>query len=100
MTSSSRTRRQPWSRRDSSRPRRSSRYSRTVRQANAPNAASVRIRSTTAQRPGVGATISGSFLEHLLGDDELHDLARPFVDLGDLRVAVVALGREVREVTV
>src|SRR5207249_5583696 len=41
-----------------------------------------------------------SLLQNFLGDDELHDLARALVDLGDLRVAVMALRWEVREVTV
>src|SRR5205809_5992734 len=41
-----------------------------------------------------------SFLEDLFGDDELHDLAGSLVDLRDLRVAIVALGGEVFQISV
>src|SRR5256885_12199754 len=47
----------------------------------------------------VGA-INGSFLQDLFRDDELHDLAGPLVDLGDLRVAVMPLGGEVFQISV
>src|SRR6266542_5078489 len=58
-----------------------------------------RPRGRGARSPRSPAS-EGSLLQDLLGDDEIHDLARPFVDLGDLRVAVVALGREIREIAV
>src|SRR6185503_15061844 len=69
-----------------------------ARQKNPPNPSTISASSTSA-RPCVGA-ITCSFLQDLLRDDEIHDLARSLVDLRDLRVAVVALGREVGEVTV
>ena len=46
------------------------------------------------------AASAGSLLEDLFCDDELHDLAGPLVDLSDLRVAVVALGWEVFQVSI
>src|SRR5205823_1960560 len=66
-----------------------------------------RTRRTRGSRAPGGSRLPGrtvlsarSFLEDLFGDDELHDLARAFVDLGDLRVAVVALGGKVLEISV
>src|SRR6266498_3837999 len=50
--------------------------------------------------PPVGAITSDSFLQDLFRDDELHDLAGPRVDLRDLRVAIMSLGREVFQVSV
>src|SRR5688500_3730860 len=44
--------------------------------------------------------VARSFSHHVLGDHVMHDLARPLVDLRDLRVAVVPLRREVTEVPV
>src|SRR5438477_367721 len=41
-----------------------------------------------------------SFFEDFLRDDELHDLAGPLVDLGYLRIAVVALGRKVFQIAI
>src|SRR5207237_8961963 len=41
-----------------------------------------------------------SFLEYLFRDDELHDLARAFIDLGDLRVTVVTLRGEILQIAV
>src|SRR5688572_22962437 len=43
---------------------------------------------------------AGSVAEQRSRDDEALDLRRPLVDLGDLRVAVEALGREARRVAV
>src|SRR5260370_39750859 len=80
-------------------PRRSRRTRNTARQVNAPKPSTVSARRTMAPAPEV-ATTGRSLRQHLLGDDELHDLARALVDLGDLRVAVVALRREVFEVPV
>src|SRR5258707_9639237 len=81
-------------------PRRRRRNRKTARHVNAPNPSRVSARRTTAPAPAVGAIIGRPLRQHLLGDDELHDLARALVDLGDLRVALVALSREVLEVSV
>src|SRR5258708_6057362 len=113
MTSSSRTRRPSRPQRSgSARPMRISRKRCTSRQRPAPKPAAARSARTTWPMPIVGGVkpnssfagdaqgwwfsllaakllVARSFPEHVLGDDELHDLARALVDLGDLRVAVV-----------
>src|SRR5258706_15856558 len=81
-------------------PRRSRRNRKTARHVNAPNPSRVSARRTMAPAPAVGAIIGGSLGQHLLGDDELHDLARALVDLGDLGVAVMTLRRKVFEIAV
>src|SRR5678816_2003723 len=98
MTISSRKRRAGLSPRSSLRPRRRSRYSSEARQKNPPNPSTISA-SSTSTRPCVGA-ITCSSLQDLLRDDEIHDLARSLVDLGDLGVAVMALRGEIREVAV
>src|SRR5439155_12320403 len=100
MTISSRSRRAGLSVRSSFRPRRSSRYSCHALKKNPPKPTSTSASSIHAPRPAVGAVTTRSFLEDLFGDDELHDLAGPLIDLGDLRVAVVALGREVFQIAI
>src|SRR5579872_3555434 len=65
------------------------------------SAASSRCSSRTGRRVGNGfRTSSTGGLQNLPRDDEPLDLTRPLVDLGDLRVAVVALDRELLRVAV
>src|SRR5215211_9465300 len=58
---------------------------------------SVNCLSSVAMCPILGA---GGLAQQRAGDHEPLDLARALVDLGDLRVAVVALGRELLRVAV
>src|SRR6266550_3583055 len=78
------------------------RYRRHARQKNAPKPSAAS--SSRTAPPGintpVGAITGRSLLQDLFRDDELHDLAGSLIDLGDLRVAVVTLGREVFQISV
>src|SRR6185503_14634969 len=56
-----------------------------------------RAKSPRAPR---GASISWSTFKHILGDDESLNFARALVDLGDARIAVVALDAELGRVAV
>src|SRR2546430_16019923 len=77
-------------------------YRRHARQKNAPkpSAASSSRTAPPGRKTPVGAITGDSLLQDLFRDDELHDLAGPLIDLGDLRVAVVALGREVFQIAI
>src|SRR5438093_12979136 len=100
MTISSRSRGAGLSVRSSFRTRRSSRYSCHALKKNPPKPTSTSASSIHAPRAAVGAVTTRSFLQDLFRDDELHDLAGPLIDLGDLRVAVMALGREVFQIAI
>src|SRR5436190_19702202 len=78
------------------------RYRRHARQKNAPkpSAASSSRTAPPGTNTPVGAITGRSLFQDLFRDDELHDLAGSLIDLCDLRVAVVALGGKVFQVSV